>query len=135
MGNGVEVRDYCCFRSEQNGKLLIGDQVFFNIGCSLNCLGSIKIGSHCQFGENVKLYDHNHAHAIKDELISAQGYVIGAIEIGNNCWIGSNVVILKDVIIGNNVVIGAGCIIYKSIQSNSVVMNQQNLIVETKDNN
>jgi acetyltransferase-like isoleucine patch superfamily enzyme len=62
-------------------------------------------------------------------LVSDQGYNIGEITIGNNCWIGSNVIILKDVTIGDNVVIGAGCIIHKSIPSDSVVRNQQNLLI------
>jgi len=65
--------------------------------------------------------------------VSNQGYTIGKIKIGNNCWIGSHVVILKDVTIGDNVVIGAGCIIHKSIPGNSVVMNNQNLLIKQKE--
>lgn len=132
VGNGVQVRDYCYFRSGQNGKLSIGNDVFFNNGCSLNCLGSIVVGNNCQFGEGVKLYDHNHAYTDEQKLISSQGYVVGQITIGDNCWIGSNVVILKDVTVGNNVVIGAGCVIYKSIPADSVVINHQNLAIELK---
>jgi len=113
-----------------NGSLQIGEHCFFNNNCSINCLGKIEIGNNNQFGEVVLMYDHNHIFPDNQQLISNQGYSIGEIKIGNNCWVGSNVVILKDVVIGDNVVIGAGCIIYKSIPSNSVVTNHQNLVIK-----
>lgn len=127
IGRRFQAREYCFFRAEKNGELTIGDNVFFNNHCSVTCLGKITIGNNCQFGEGVKMYDHNHIYADRNVLISSQGYTIGTITIGNNCWIGSNVVILKDVTIGDNVVIGAGCVIHKSIAPGSLVYNQQNL--------
>lgn len=123
----VGFRDNCNILIKNGGKLIIRYNTFFNNNTSLNCLGSIEIGSNCQFGESVKLYDHNHQYRDTEKLISQQGYTIGTIKIGNNCWIGSNVIILKDVEIGDNVIIGAGCVIYKSIPSNSIVINKQNL--------
>jgi acetyltransferase-like isoleucine patch superfamily enzyme len=116
-----------------NGFLSVGENCFFNSNCSINCLSKIEIGNDNQFGENVLLYDHNHQFSENNRLISEQGYNLGNIRIGNNCWIGSNVVILKDVIIGDNVVIGAGCIIHKSIPSNSLVVNNQNLLMKRGD--
>lgn len=129
-GEYLRVRDNFKITMGHAGQLTIGHHCFFNNHCSINCLGKIKIGDNCQFGENVLLYDHNHKHADKTKLISEQGYAIGSIKIGNNCWVGSNVVILKGVEIGDNVVIGAGCVIYKSIESNSVVLHQQNLLIK-----
>ena len=117
----------------KNGELTIGENCFFNNQCSITCLGKIEIGSNNQFGEAVLIYDHNHNFRDKTQLVSNQGYTIGKIKIGNNCWIGSHVVILKDVTIGDNVVIGAGCIIHKSIPGNSVVMNNQNLLIKQKE--
>lgn len=127
IGNGLEVRDHFEVRSGKNGKVSIGDKVFFNNGCSVHCLTEILIGNNNQFGEGVKMYDHNHQYKEINKLISEQGYSSGAIKIGNNCWIGSNVIILKNVTIGDNVVIGAGCIIHKSIPSGMIVTNQQSL--------
>jgi acetyltransferase-like isoleucine patch superfamily enzyme len=127
FGSDVKIRDNCFFRSEQNGRLIIGNDVFFNNGCSLNCLGVISIGNNCQFGEGVKLYDHNHAYADNTVLVKEQGYIVGKISVGNNCWVGSGVIILKDVVIGDNVVIGAGCIIHKSIPAGTVLYNDQYL--------
>ena len=92
-------------------------------------MSEISIGDNTQFGESVKIYDHNHQYRNLNLLINQQGYVKGKVIIGSNCWIGSNVVVLKDVEIGDNVVIGAGCVIYKSIPANSLVTNNQNLII------
>lgn len=103
----------------------IGDNVFFNNYCSINAKDSITIGNDTIFGENVRIYDHNHTFSEKDILIRYQGYTVAPIIIGNNCWICSNVIILKGVTIGDNVVIGAGCVISTDIPSNSICRNKQ----------
>lgn len=112
------------------GKLKIGKGVTFNYDCSISCLESVYIGDNCIFGENVKLYDHNHRFNDPTKPISKQGYSKGKIKIGNNCWVGSNVVILKNVTIGNNVVIGANSTIKESIPDNTIVKNSNELIYE-----
>lgn len=111
-----------------NGKIIIGNNVFFNIGCSISCFESVKVGDNVMFGENVKIYDHNHEFRNPNELTALQGYTISPISIGKNCWIGTNVVILKGVEIGDNVVIGAGTVIYKNIAPNQVIVNKQEII-------
>jgi acetyltransferase-like isoleucine patch superfamily enzyme len=125
IGSNVNFRDYCQVRSGMNGKLVIGNRVFFNNSCSINCFDSITIGDDCQFGEGVKFYDHNHIHKATNMLINEQGYSTGHIHVGNNCWFGSDVIILKNVEIGDHVVIGAGCIIHESIPSGTVIVNKQ----------
>jgi acetyltransferase-like isoleucine patch superfamily enzyme len=128
MGTDVQFRDFCQLRTGMNGKLSIGNRVFFNNYCSITCFNSISIGDDCQFGEGVKFYDHNHQYKSGEQPINQQGYRTGTIRIGNNCWFGSDVIILKDVEIGDNVIIGTGCIIHKSIPSGSVIVNKQELI-------
>jgi acetyltransferase-like isoleucine patch superfamily enzyme len=132
INNNCRMRNNFNITIGNNGRLNIGTNCFFNNNCSINCLGEIEIGDNNQFGEVVLFYDHNHVYANKEQLVAEQGYNIGKIKIGSNCWIGSNVVILKNVVIGDNVIIGAGCIIHKSIPSNSVVINHQNLMVSEK---
>ena len=127
ISKAVNVRSNFEIRSGNRGKLIIGENVFFNNNCSLHCLSEITIGNNNQFGEGVKMYDHNHRYKEKNNLISEQGYSLGYIRIGNNCWIGSNVIILKDVEIGDDVIIGAGCIIHKSVLSGTMVINNQSL--------
>ena len=114
---------------ETNGKLVIGKNVFFNNDCSINCLGKVEIGDDCIFGENVKIYDHNHLFNRKDK-IKSQGFSIGTVTIGNNCWIGTNVVILKGANIGDNCVIGAGVIVKENIPDNSIVRCKTNYEID-----
>ena len=38
----------------------IGNTVFFNNGCTINAHQRVEIGGNCIFGEDVKIYDHNH---------------------------------------------------------------------------
>ena len=120
--NGLLLREHCTIRVQQNGQLVIGNNVFFNSYCSLTCLASIEIGSNCIFGEGVRIYDHDHRYG-GDDLIRSQGYSKKKITIGQNCWIGSNVVILKGVTIGANSVIGAGCVLHRDVPPNSVMVN------------
>jgi len=106
---------------EDNGKVQIGSNVFFNNGCSLSSLKLIEIGDHTIFGENVLIYDHNHKFRKSDSSVKEQGYSIEEVKIGKNCWIGSNVVILKGVHIGDNSVIGAGCVVNFDVPNNTIL--------------
>lgn len=112
------------------GKVTIGKNCFFNNSCSLNALGEIFIGKGTIFGENVKIYDHNHRFNIFSKSIKEQGFSVGKVYIGNHCWIGSNVVILKDSVIEDNCVIGAGCVISGHIKKKSLVRLHNNYSLE-----
>lgn len=131
LGNNISLRRGVLI-SLFGGELIIGDNVFFNNNCSISCMGKIDIGKETMFGENVKIYDHNHKYEYRPEgvFIYPNEFIIGSVIIGKNCWIASNVTILNNVIIGDNCIIGAGCLIHKSIPSNTVVKNNQNLIYQ-----
>lgn len=134
MGEKVEFRKYCSIMMYDRARLEIGSNVFFNNYSSINCLGVIKIGDNCLFGEGVKFYDHNHEYVFQDNalFVEKDKFNIGSIQIGKNCWIGSNVTILKDVVIGDNVIIGANNLIYKSIPSNVIVKAKSDFVIEEK---
>lgn len=118
----------CHIMVEHTGILCIGYNCFFNHDCSINCLNNIKIGNDCIFGENVRIYDHNHKFNLSDGLFRSQPYTDGTVKIGNNCWIGSNVTILSNVTIGDNVVIAAGTVVAKSVPDNTLLMNKINIV-------
>jgi len=127
FGKGTTFRKGFSLMIFSKGKVTIDENCFFNNYCTITCRNSITIGKGTLFGENVKLYDHNHNYSDTNMPIKHQGYTEGPISIGNHCWIGSNVVILKGVTIGDNCVVGAGCVIYKSVPSNTVIYNKQQL--------
>ncbi len=133
LGKQISLRNYVHIIIQNGGSLEINEHVFLNNHCSINCLDHISIGENTLFGENVKLYDHNHSYERnKDGLfVSHSEFTTAPISIGKNCWLGSNVVVLKGVTIGDHCIIGAGCVIHKDIPANSTVLNQQELIVKT----
>lgn len=131
VGGGTTFRRFFNIYLEKGASIKIGRECFFNHGCSLNALERIEIGDGCIFGENVKIYDHNHRFADTGQRIKEQGYSTAPIFIGNRCWFGSNAVILKGACIGNNCVIGAGCIIAQRIPDNSIVTADRQISVET----
>lgn len=112
-GFAVMIADY--------GIIEIGEDCFFNNYCSINANQKVTIGAGSIFGENVRIYDHNHRFNKLEKKIKDQGFSNSEVHIGNNCWIGSNVTILKGTNIGNNCVIGAGCVIGGTIEDNTIV--------------
>ena len=114
----------------ENGRVLIGNRCFFNNFCSINSLQKVEIKDGCIFGENVRIYDHNHKFSKAALRLKEQGFSVGEVTIGENCWIGSNVTILKGAEIGNNCVIGAGCVIAQKIPPYSIVTSERSLKIE-----
>lgn len=115
----------------ENAKVKIGENVFFNNFCTLASMENITIGSNTIFGENVKIYDHNHEFKNAVIPIKNQGCNSESITIGENCWIASNTIILKEVIIGTHCITGAGNIVYKDVVDNSVLLSKQEQLLKT----
>ena len=131
FGNNISFPFSSTFRERFNltisgGKLTVGNNVFFNHDCSITVQGAdITIDTGTLFGENVKIYCHNHCYQNHSMPIKKQSYTSAPVHIGKHCWICSDVVILKGVTIGDNSVIGAGCIVYKDIPANTIVICKQ----------
>lgn len=130
VGKGTTFRRFFNIYLEKGAAISIGRDCFFNHGCSINSLKSVQIGNECIFGENVKIYDHNHRFADSQVKIKEQGYTTGAVTIGDKCWFGSNVVVLKGVHIGSNCVIGAGVIVSQDVPDDSIVTSDRGFIIK-----
>lgn len=120
IGKNFRARNNVSFRVYNKGKVVIGDNCFFNDSCSINCQKNIEIGNNVIFGQNVMIFDHDH-----DYKNNINDFVRKDVVIGNNVWIGANTIILKDVKIGNNVVIGAGSVIRKNLKDNIVYYEEK----------
>ncbi len=99
----------------------IGDNVFFNSGCSLNSLDSVTVGDGCLFGENVKVYDHNHVFFLGGVPYSESGFTTAPVTIGDNVWVCANTVICKGVNIGDGCVIAAGAVVRSDVPANTML--------------
>lgn len=130
IGKNVTWRKRFNVMIAKGAEVKIGNQCFLNNDCSINANNNISIGEGCLFGENVKIYDHNHRFGNPDLTIKEQGFSDGTVIIGNNCWIGSNVVILKDSWIEDNCVIGAGVIVSGHIKNNTLLKCNNNYCAE-----
>lgn len=132
FGSQINMRNYISFFVGKDAELIVGDRVFMNNYCSVNCLEKIEIGENTLFGEGVKLYDHNHEYGGNPDFkVEHQKFRTAPVKIGKNCWLGSNVTVLKGVTIGDNVIIGANCLIYKDVPANSIVKKTSRLKIES----
>lgn len=123
LNKGFRARYNLSIRAYNKGKIEIGENCFFNDGCSINCQESIKIGNNVICGQNVMLFDHDH-----DYKKDMNKFVTKPIIIGNNVWIGANCIILKGVTIGDNVVIAAGSIVKENIESKTLFYQKRESI-------
>lgn len=131
FGNSLFLGKKTTFRTHfhlwiEGGKIVVGRNCFFNHDCSLSSRAKITIGEGCIFGENVKIYDHNHNFSNPSILIKEQGYKAEEIKVGNHVWCGNNVNILKGSCIGNHCVIGAGCVVSGHIPDNNILKVDSN---------
>lgn len=128
-GNAFSYGSHLRFRKDfvvqigGGGSVSIGNNTFFNSGCSLNSLNSITVGNDCIFGENVKVYDHNHVFSLENVPYRKSGFTTGPISIGNDVWVCANVVICKGVSIGDGSVVGAGCVVRADVPANSILLS------------
>ena len=86
FGKGVTWRSHFHLAIEPKAKVEIGEHCFFNHDCSISAMQQVTIGANTLFGENVRIYDHNHRFR-QAKNIADQGYTMGAVSIGKNCWI------------------------------------------------
>ena len=84
------------------------------------------------FGENVKIYDHDHVFTDISVPIRDQGFAESPVVIGDDCWIGSNVVILRGSRIGRGCVIGAGAVVHGDVPPYSVVIAKHHEVVRSR---
>lgn len=132
IGKKVIFRKSVTINISNLGVLEIGDNCFFNNYCSINCHEKITIGKNNLFGENVKIYDHNHVFNEKN-IDKRYCFKSNPIKIGDNCWFGSNVVLLSKCNIKNDCVVGAGTVVNEEFNSNLIIKGTNDL--ETKEIN
>lgn len=118
IGHFLMSRGPLYLKSVNNGKIVIGENVFFNHNCSLTCAESIVIGNGCMFANNLVIIDHDHEIG-KDGVTGT--LASKAIIIEDRVWCGANVTITKGIHIGTGAVIGAGAVVVNDVEAHSIV--------------
>lgn len=97
----------------------IGTENLFNNNVTIVANKRISVGSNCQIGDLVAIYDSDF-HELDPATRNRSPGKIMPVSIGNNVWLGSRVMVLKGVTIGDNSVIGAMSLVTKSIPANCI---------------
>lgn len=118
IGRFLMSRGPLYLKSVNDGKLTIGDDVFFNHNCSITCAEKVTIGNNCMFANNIVIIDHDHViggNGVTGELTARP------VIIEDHVWCGANVTITKGVHIGSGAVIGANAVVVNDIEAHAIV--------------
>ena len=83
IGKFVFIRKNTTIRIDGDSTLHIGDHVFMNDNCNINCANKISIGSYTKIAPNVSINDHDHNY----KGIGDENLIKGEVIIGKNVWI------------------------------------------------
>lgn len=125
---GKNVWIFSPFYCEYGVNITLGNDVFFNYGCTLLDISPINLEDGVWLGANVTIATPCHPLIAEERMI--REYPDGnhdleyskPVTIKKNAWIASNVTILGGVSIGENSVIAAGSVVTKDIPANSLAM-------------
>lgn len=131
FGKSLRTRGRCSFNVQEGGELVLGNGIFLNQGCQLNCHSRIEVGDGCEFGPNVLVYDHDHI--FQEGAIADGEFSYGDVRIGSGCWIGAGTIILRGTTIGDGCIIAAGSVVKGDVPSGALfVQKRHSNLLETK---
>ena len=105
------------FYSEFGKNLILGKNVFINIGCRFQDTGGITIGEGTLIGHGSTLTTLNH----NVDPDRRADMVPAPIVIGRKVWLGAAVTVVPGVTIGDGAIVGAGAVVTKDVPANAIV--------------
>lgn len=121
IGKFAFIRKNASIRIDHNGELQLGDYVFINDNCNINCVSEMKIGAYTKIAPNVCINDHDHNY----REAGGERLLVGNVTIGAHVWIGSNVVILRNTTIGDHAVIAAGSVVKGNVPAGTLYIDKR----------
>ena len=102
-----------------DGKLKLGDRVFINRNCLIECSGGIEIGPDAHLAFGVSLITSTHEPGPSERRCGPPE--LKSIWIGSGVWLGANCTILPGVVVGSGAVVAAGAVVTRDVPPNSLV--------------
>ncbi|WP_051274740.1 sugar O-acetyltransferase [Cellulomonas sp. URHD0024] len=105
------------FYCEFGKNLVLGEDVFVNMGCTFQDAGGITIGDGTLIGHGstVVTLDHAVDPARRADMVPAP------VVIGRRVWLGASVTVVPGVTIGDGAIVGAGAVVTKDVPANTIV--------------
>jgi acetyltransferase-like isoleucine patch superfamily enzyme len=104
------------FGAGPRGRLLVGDDVFFNRGSTVFAAELVEIGDNTRIADHVTVHDTDF-----HEVEQGAPVRVAPVRIGRNVWIGRNAVVLPGVTIGDHAVVAAGSIVTRDVPARTLV--------------
>jgi acetyltransferase-like isoleucine patch superfamily enzyme len=105
------------FYSEFGRNLVLGKDVFINMGCRFQDTGGITIGDGSLIGHGSTLTTLNHG----NDPERRADMVPGPIVIGRKVWLGASVTVVPGVTIGDGAIVGAGAVVTRDVPADMIV--------------
>jgi maltose O-acetyltransferase len=119
----IEAPFHCCYGMN----ISIGENVYFNAGCTILDTAPVRIGAATMFGPGVQIYCAQHH--TQPDLRRAGLEIARPVNIGENVWIGGGAIILAGVTIGDDAIVGAGAVVTKDVTAGATVVGNPARII------
>jgi acetyltransferase-like isoleucine patch superfamily enzyme len=107
-------------QARDNAVISMGKNCAMNRFTTLIAHKGITLGDGVMLGENVKIYDNDHA--IEGNKVMRRDFSIEPVFIGDGCWIANNAVVLKGSSMGPNTVVGALSLVSGTLDADAIYM-------------
>jgi maltose O-acetyltransferase len=101
------------FHCDYGSNISLGAKVYFNFGCVVLDVASVRIGDYVLLGPGVQIYTATHPLNAADRRAGLE--LAQPIEIEADAWIGGGAILCPGVRIGTRSVIGAGSVVTRDI--------------------
>jgi len=106
----------------QNGRIIIGDDVYIGGFAQIHAMGQLDIGDGCVFSEHVYVSDISHGLDPKAGLIMEQPlHSKGPVRIGRSVFVGYGCSILPGVTLGDHCIVGTRSVVTHSFPAYSMI--------------
>lgn len=132
IGENVLLEPGVWLTSSAQGRIVIGEGSFLNLGVQVAATQLVEIGAYCMFANGCFISDADHRYSDPNTPVPWQGFTSkGVTRIGDNVWCGAHVVITSGVTIGERCVIGANSVVTTDIPPFSIAVGVPARVVKT----